>query len=238
MRIGQEIRFKNVADTQDNVEGNFSLEKVTLYDDFLGDLLDDLWAVDADTGDSGAIVAACGGVVKLLTDTDDTDRVMLSHEVNWYASKNCVMEARVYLHPITTVGVFIGFTDEKAEAAQTMPFAQTGSTLTDECTNGVGFLFDTNCTTDVWNIVNTNAGDEATVGLAATYDPVADTYQTFRVEVDVLGNAKFYIDGEPVGFVEEAVATTSAFTPNISIQNKNGAAHYVYVDYIKCWQDR
>ena len=238
MQIGKEIKFIDAADVQENVEGNFNLEKVTLYDDFLGDAIDGSWAADADTGGACAIVAAAGGVCRLTTDITDADRIMLSHELNWYPAKNCVMEARITVSLITTVSIFVGFTDAKAEAAQTMPFAQTDAVLTDTCTNGVGFLFDTNATTDVWNYVQTNAGTQTTTGLAATYDPVALTYQTFLVAVDTVGNATFYINGNPVGFVAEAVATTSAFTPNVSMQNKSGAIHYVNVDYIKCWQDR
>jgi len=244
MEVGKQIKFCDVADRNANVEGNFDLEKVTFYDDFLGDLLADEWAPDTDTNGTTAIAAASGGVVALITHTDDDDRNMLSHGVTWLPTKNCIMETRITMTPITTIGVFVGFTDEAAEAAQTMPFALAVATLTDTATNGVGFLFDTDATTDVWNIVNTNAGTDAFTALASTYDPVALTYQTFRVEIVSPGvtagtvDAYFYINGEPVGYKAAAVAISTLLCPNVSVQNKNGATHTVNVDYVKCWQDR
>jgi hypothetical protein len=206
---------------------------VYLFDDFLGDLLDASWAVDIDTGTTGVVSAAKGGIYKATTDGTDNDRVTLAHELNWASEMDLVLEARVKVDVITTVGMFVGFSDAKAEAAQTQPIAGSGSSdgITTTASNAVGFLFDTDMTTDQWHGAGVKANTDGT--LASSFGaPVAATYQKLRLAVGSDETAYFWVDDEYKGSVASAVTKTVALTPIISVQNRSAAVHVLDVDYI------
>jgi hypothetical protein len=218
------------------VEGNISFKKCVFYDDFLGDLLADEWAPTNANGGTEAITAASGGTLTLTTATTDHDRSIIGTALNWYPAQNCIMEARVKVDSIADVGIFVGFSDAVTEANDTVPFNINGTTVEDTATNGVGFCYSTDATTDKWYIVNTNAGTQG--GTIMANAPVAATYETFRVAVDAAGNATYYRNDALVGYKALAVATTSTFSPVLSCITHTTAAKVLSVDYVKCWQDR
>ena len=223
--IERDLKFLNGANLQPG-------KGVSFFDDFLGDLVGDAWAIDADTGCSGAILAAKVGTLRLTTDTTDNDRVTAAHELNWAAELGLVAEFRVKVDVITAVGMFVGFSDAKAEAAQTQPIEGSGSSdgVTTTATDAVGFLFDTDMSTDQWHGIGVKGNTDGT--LASSFGaPVAATYQTLRLAVGSDETAYFWVAGEFKGSVASAVTGTVALTPIVSVQNRSGAARLMDVDY-------
>ena len=219
-------------------KGYSSIGSVELFDDFLGDLIEDGWTVAADTGGSvNCGTAAESGVVTLTTDGTDDDVVSVAHELNWYGRRGCMMEARVKWDVVTTLGFFIGFSDAKSEAGSTMPAALSGTSYTTTATDALGFLFDTDATTDTIRCIGV-ANDVDATHVDSALSPSAGVYATFRVHVTSAGVATFYIDDVLVGTVAGAVTSTVALTPYVGHKNMSAAAHVGSLDYIYCAQSR
>ncbi len=236
MRVERKLEFVGVAKQKANIFGNPCFDKVVFYDDFLGDALDARWAPSGDNGGTEAITVGTGGTVTLTTGGTDHDRSILAHELNWYANKACVIEARIKVNAITAVAINMGFSDAKTEANDLIPFMISVTTVTDTASNAVCFVFDTDADSDVWYMCNTIANTQT--GTSTAIAPVADTYETFRVELDILGNATFYRNGIAVGYKALAVTITTALTPIFAVIEHGTSARVLTVDYVYCWQNR
>lgn len=146
-----------------------------------------------------AINLQSGGVVRLTTgDADGTtanDGSQLVMAVPVLAqSGGLVFETRLHINTaITTVSVFAGLTDSTAlEEA----FSNSADVITSTATDGVGFLYDTDATTDEWWAVAVDSGTDDTGNATSGIAPVADTYQVLRIEVSADGGTiRFFIDG-------------------------------------------
>jgi hypothetical protein len=217
-----------------------------LFDDFLGDLLADEWAVDsAKTGTNFAISATAGGAdtpghggwAVGVTDADaDNANEALVAELNWYAEKAgngmLVMEARIILPLITAVAAYVGFTDalDDGDLPQEIGSSQD---ITSNAEDAAGWGFDTDATTDVFYGVAVDSaatGDTADVVGSA---PVADTPMVLRVELDAVGTAYFYQDGLYKGSDDAGLTPSVALTPYAGVENRSSsAAKSLEVDYI------
>jgi hypothetical protein len=229
------------ANSKDNIYGNPSYNKVVVYDDFTGADISSYWTQTEDNGGTVAIAtgaAANSGAFTITTDVNDDDRGILTGSLNWYPAKNPVMEARVMVDRITLCSFGVGFTDATTEGNDVQPFSVSGATVTDTANNGAAIVFDTDATTDYFWIVNSLATAEGGSILPSTRVPVASTYITLRVAIDTAGGARYYINGEEVGYKALATTTTTALCPYISCINRAGAALVLTCDYIKVWQDR
>jgi hypothetical protein len=225
-----------------------SPEKVAFFDDFLGDVIADQWdlqeGTDSATGSAAILAGGIGGVLRVTTGDAGTglaaDMEQLTQALQWQASNgNLVMEVRAKLSAITVCYVFIGFTDLAASLEAPIESAGSANTLTSNASNAVGFMFDTRMTDDNWWLVGVKADVDAThqdVGAA----PVADTYATFRVEVDTDGVATFYYNGTQVGTaMAAAITATTDLTPTINVSKTATAASMTMdVDYVYVSMDR
>ena len=220
---------------------------VSLFDDFLGDVLQDPWnAVEGDTDGTQAVLAGgIGGVLRLTSGNDDangtqaTDASGVTSYLNWQASNGgLAIQARVKISRITNSYLFVGFTDV---ITAELPVISAGSaeTVTTNATDAVGFLFDTNFTTDTFHLVGVAADTDATVQ-TLTDAPVADDYLTLRVEVDASGGALFYINGKRVGAkMTGAVTPATDLTPAVYVSNADGTSTVTLdVDYIHVAMNR
>lgn len=180
-----------------------------------------------------------GTVVGTIGDTTASmavSGVQLDSGLCWKANQgDVVFEARVKLSQITTIAVFIGFTDQVSALEMPIQSAASADTITTNATDGVGFMFDTSMSTDTWHLVGVANNTDATRQNSAAV-PVADTYQVFRIELSSAGVATFYIDGTAVGSaMTGAVTATVALTPVIAGFNRTTTgtptitADYVYV---------
>lgn len=218
---------------------------VTFMDDFLGKAIGATWGVQK--GSDGAAAnfafsAATSGNILATTGAGAgasyaANGVQLDHALNWVAANgNLVFEAKVKISAITAVAIYVGLTDQLS--ALEMPVTLSTTTFTTNCTDGVGFLFDTNATTDTIRCVGVANDVDATMqdtGLAY----VADTFKTFRIEITSAGVATFYIDGVVVGSAMTGAVTASvALTPVVAAFAEAAASRTVSVDYILLQQTR
>lgn len=219
---------------------------VVLFDDFLGDVIQSPW--DSKIGSDGSCVAAtinvaANGTARLTsgasgTVTNAVNGSQLQSSLNWYINKgNLVFETRVKLSAITTVSMFCGFTDQTSALEMPITSAASANTITTNATDAIGFFFDTSMTDDNFWISSVNT-DVDGVHVNTAIAPVAATYNTLRIEVDILGNASFYIDGNLVGTQALAATVTVALTPVVAFFTRTGSSYTLDVDYILVKQDR
>ncbi len=172
------------------------------------------------------------GVLRLTTHSDDNDSARVSFPRNWNPSfGSIVMEARVtQVSDNEGRGIFIGWTDDAT--TEENPISLSGTTFTTTASDAVGFVFDTDATTDVIYLKGVASDtDSPTVATSKTL-AAAGTWQTFRVEVSSDGDAVFSINGEEVGRIEGAVTANTDLCPTVLIKNSDAAAASMDVDYL------
>lgn len=218
---------------------------VAIFDDFAGINTVapnvSMWSMleGTDSATSAEVQSAAKGGVLLMTSGDAgtgfaADAAQLVNGLHWYAENGGLrIQARVKLSAITTCTAFIGFTDNAA-LEQSILYA-TGTTYTTNASDACGFLFDTVSTADTWCLTGVAADVDATMQEISNA-PVADTYETFAVELSTAGAATFFRNGVQVGNVMTgAVTPTVALTPTIYVSKLSVAASMTMsVDYINC----
>ena len=217
------------------------------FDDFLGDTLStDEWlsaeGTDSATSAAAILAGGIGGVVRLTTGDAGTgvaaDAVTLNGALQWQASNgNLVFETRIKHSRITNAYTFVGFTD--VATGVEAPVTLSGTTFTTNATDAVGWVFDTAATTDTWRMVGVDTDVDATAQDSSA-SPVADDYETLRVEVDSSGVAKFFRNGLGVGTaMTGAVTPATDLCPVVYTSNLSGTASYTLdVDYVYVSMDR
>lgn len=214
---------------------------VAVTDDFIGDAVNVQWNVvegtDSATSADSVLAGGIGGVLRLTTGDAGTglaaDMIQVTQALQWQAANgDLCFQTRVKLSAITVCYVFLGFTDLVTLEA---PIESAGSanTLTSNATDAVGFMFDTRMTDDNWWLVGVANNTDAThqdTGVA----PVADDYETFRIEVNASGAATFFRNGLQVGTaMTGAVTAATDLTPTIAVSKTATAASMTLdVDYI------
>ena len=212
---------------------------VRLFDDFLGDVIADQWSA-AEGNDAQAIIATINadvnGVVRMTT--GDTTTVSesaqsLTHALNWKANQGGLyMGCR--FKPVTSVAdvaYFVGFTDVLATTTLEEPITLSGTTLTTNATDAVGFVFDTAATNDTWHCQGVANGTDTAL-TNSTIAPTADTYQDLEIFVDTSGGATFYINGALVATVAACVTATVALTPAVVAMARTTTSKSVDIDWI------
>jgi hypothetical protein len=216
--------------------------KVTLFDDFLGDVIADQWSgakgSDAQAVVPAVVAGAAGGMCRLTA--GDTTVVAeslssLTHGLNWKANQGgLIFEAKVT--PVTSVAdvsYFIGLTDVLATTTLEEPATLTTATITYVADDAVGFLFDTAATTDVFYGVAVKAtAGTAFASAAVGSAPVAGTAVTLRIEISATGAAEFFINGTSIGTIAAAVTATVALTPIVEVMARTTTVKSIDVDYI------
>lgn len=219
---------------------------VNYFDDFLGDVIADQWGVDKGSDGAAAnfaISAAVNGMVRATTGAGAgasmaANGVQLHQQLLWKANMgNLEMEARVKISAITTVALFVGFTDQIGSLEAPITSAASADTITTNATDAVGFMFDTAMSTDTIWLVGVKNDVDATKANSAVA-PVADTWITLKVELDTSGNATFYINGAKKGTVSAAVTATVALTPVVTCFRRAAESITCDVDYIDIYASR
>jgi hypothetical protein len=218
--------------------------EVRLFDDFLGDVIEDGWSAAKGTDGQGIIATvvagAAGGAVRLTS--GDTVTVAesistLTHGLNWKANQGgLVFEAKVTPAPSGTVAdasYFIGLSDVLATTTLEEPATLSTATITYNASDAVGFLFDTDATTDVfYGVAVKGASGNAFASAKAGSAPTAATAITFRIEVSATGDAEFFMNGTSLGTITNAVTATVALTPHVSVMARTTTVKTIDVDYI------
>lgn len=217
-------------------------------DDFVGTTILGNWGVnkgsDAATVNFAINQALCG-TVRATTGagaggTMAVNGVQINSGLNYQANNvnsgaikgGTYVEVRSKLSAITNIALFVGFTNQVAALQMPTNGAGGGDTFTATANDAVGFVFDTTMTTKNYWLCGTAGGVQATqqnTGAA----PVAATYDTLRVELDLNGNAVFFRNGKQVGvLMAGAVTKTVALTPVVAAFTRTAASATVDIDYI------
>lgn len=205
---------------------------VSFFDDFLGDVIADQWnaveGTDSATSDAAILAGGIGGVLRLTTGDAGTglaaDMEQLTQALQWQASNGgLAIEGRFKLSAITTCYVFFGFTDLVTLEGPIIS-AASADTITTNASDAVGFMFDTRMSTDNWWLVGVAADVDATAQNSG-YAPVADTYETFRIEINSSGVATFFRNGLQVGVAMTGALTAATdLTPTLAVSKTSVAA--------------
>lgn len=215
---------------------------VELVDDFVGEEIDgDKWwalqGTDASIEQPIVRQDQAGGVIRMTTGADAgatmaANGVQLQSNLNWKANKGGLSaEFRVVMDAITAVAVFVGLTDQTTTLE--MPFTlAAGDALTSNASDAVGVLFDTAADTDNWWLVGVAADIDATKQNTAVA-PVANTYETWRIDLSATGVATFYRNGTLVGAAMAGALTASVLlTPVIAAFSRGAATRNIDYDLI------
>lgn len=215
---------------------------IKLIDHFVGVTLDaNKWR--GRVGSNGSCVAPAlrtdriNGEVEMTTGADAgatmaLNGVQMETALSWRPNMGgFVLEGRVSMSVATNVSFFFGVTDQNSILE--MPFTMGASdTLTSNCADGCGILFDTGGDTDEWCLVGVANGADATkqfLGIA----PTANVLETFRIEVTTGGVASFYRNGVKVGTTMAAATRIGvAHTPFMGGFSRTNVTRTFYADYL------
>lgn len=213
---------------------------VEWYDDFLGDAIDARWGV-AKGSDAAAVdfahLTGTRGMIQATTGAGAgasmaANGVQLHQALQWKANQgNLAFETMLKVSAITTIALFVGFTDQIGSLEMPIHAAGSANTITTNATDAAGLFFDTSMTDDnfwVAGVKNDTDGTHVNTSIA----PVADTWIRLGVELDSSGNAIGYINGVNVGAVANAVTATVALTPVIACFRRAASSATIQVDYI------
>lgn len=186
------------------------------------------------------------GVLKIMTDEDDNDAVVLTTGHNTTgcitpadeSTKKWWFEARIKCATITDgdVALFVGLAQE-GQAADTKPMADDGTHAINDIDH-VGFHVagdDGDGINFVWNLSGQTAQSTADVGTLAV-----DTWIRLGFSYDPIDNyVRCYVDGVEVKsakfLMSHASAPADTLAPVISIKADGGCAvtDYLYVDWVR-----
>jgi hypothetical protein len=234
--IERDLQFKGVANQTNNVIGNFNMDKRLTEWNFMEKALDTTNQYTQNLDTTSTIANGSAGCVFTTAATDNKVATMSFGGVLVLCASNPIVEMRFQVNDITNLAIFAGLSDANTEAAATMPFSLALATLTDNCNNGVGFLYDTD-QTHYWNIVNTKAGTQAFTQLGPNFAPVNATDVVLRTALDTTGKAYFFYNGIQVGIKANAVTAATALIPFFGIKNMSGSSHVAILKYVRLWRD-
>lgn len=232
-------------------------DTVALFDDFLGDLIADEWAVVGDTGRAGGVIAnITNGVVRLTG--SETQAVTSEGHValaggtfkQWKADMGGRKGGRLRLSarikaPITSVAeagrhhIFVGFSDS---GGGEFPAFDTGAGVISNASDVVGFVYGPTSANASWQCVAAksvagDSGDQLVVP-SPVVAPVNNAYDTLEVEVrngisDTGGAAHFWINGKKVAVINSPVGSSVALSPWIGAWVQDtGFATALDIDYV------
>lgn len=217
------------------------------FDDFMGDAVNGTYTEisGSDAEAVQAIVVEQFGVYQLTSGNAGTgtaaDLEATHLGLEWQVDQgSLIFETRLHLDTaVTTARVCLGFTDDSTTVEN--PATVSGTTITTNASDAVVFCYDTDATTDEWYFIGVDTNADATGNAITGVVPVADTYQTFRIEVDAGGaDARGYINGTLEGTLTLSATTpTVLLSPFVSVDSADTATSQVMdVDYLYVGADR
>lgn len=184
------------------------------------------------------------GYMRLVTGVDAGGTMALNGssmatQLIWQASKgNLSAEFRIQTgSSVANQSIFVGLTSNNF--ALNAPFTlAAGDTLTANVTDGVGFLYDTNATTQhFWQVGVANSVLAAKQDTGIT--PTTFTRYTLRVDIDASGVAKFYNSNILLGTAMVGAVTPAAqLALVVATYSTTGSSTLLQVDRIAAQQNR
>lgn len=217
------------------------------YTDFLGKTMTAQIETKVGSDNSNVLALAnAGGVNGEATMTTGASTTTMAvngtqaHTALNYEAQNgrLYVEAKLKVSAITSLAWFVGFTDQVSALEMPINGSGSGNGITTNCSDGVGFLFDTVMTSaGLWAVGVKGDTDATSQNLGVAY--AANTYITLRVELNDDETATFFINGKKVGTSMAAAATkTVPLTPVIAGFSRTSATRVATVDYLTASQNR
>lgn len=229
VRVQETIEFVKAgkAGRNDNVLGPLKEKLKHVQDQFMGDTLNtNIWAnsTPGAGGSSIAISEVAGGECLITTSTVDDDSCMIASPIIYNGSKNAIGEARITIDDVSGTALFVGFSDAKSEANQSIAIHYPSDTLTTVATDAAGFVIDADHATSSIMCAGVIADVDKTA-VDTGVDWADGETRDLRVELDTSGNAIFYINGAPVARIASCVtaATLLCFTVQAATRAADGA---------------
>jgi hypothetical protein len=139
---------------------------------------------------------------------------------------------RLKLSAVTTMAIFVGFTNQVAALQMPIQGSGTGNAFTNNANDACGFLFDTAMSTPVWWGVGAKAGTSSAGQQGATA-PVANTYDDMFFDVDATGNISYYLNGVLFGVLTPSAVTASVpLAPVVAAFRRSAASANISIDYL------
>lgn len=216
-----------------------SFGKVREFYDFNERLIDLTvmgWSVDSDAGGTCFEISETeNGVIRGSVDADDGDLTNMFSAPIWEANDGGPLVLEVRAKAIASVAdgeTFLGWTNDDG-ADENPLLVSTTDVLTSAADNAVGFMY-TGAGTANWKFAGSKSTADTAVSTANTggaTTPVVGTYQTFRIVLDILGNADFFINGIFQGHIDDCVTAGTQLAFGVCIQS-GGTARNLDIDYI------
>jgi hypothetical protein len=143
--------------------------------------------------------------------------------------KKVTVAFKVKVSAITTVRYFAGLSDSNAlEQSASLATA----TYTTVASNAALILFDTAATADTIRLVGVNDDTDAT-HINTALEPVADTYEAWRLEIDPsTGDVQYFQNGTSLGTLSAAIATDVALYFVAGVVPTTTSARTLTLDYV------
>lgn len=206
------------------------------------------WQMGAqDTGQSLTKPVVAGGVARLTSSatsgqTPITGALSLHGERNWKANAGGLrMAGRVKIETLAGSIAFFGFTDTGGGELPVYDTGAVAATTLTPAADAVGFLYSgavaaAGLGRTKWRCVASKAGTDQ--DSASTVTPTANVYDALEVQVDASGHAHYYINGQFVTKIENAVTPTVGLAPHFGFAHVEAAAKYADIDWINVSGDR
>jgi hypothetical protein len=221
-----------------------SRNKVEIFDDFLYQAIsenDTPWILNSGA-DAQAVDPAIdnqeSGVLKFVSGNADgtvvNDGCQLVCSLPVQAQKgNLIFETRLHINTaITNLSICAGFTDSTVLEE---PFTNAADVITSNASDAACFVYDDGATTKEWFMCAVDSNTDDTGNTALGTAPIADTWQTLRIEVSEDGTEiKFFIDGEKVGTLNKdaGVSPDVNLFATIVICSTTTSSKDIDVDYV------
>ena len=234
-----------------------SPDKVVLLDDFLGALLNAGQWLSTVSGTAGAPIATnaipltppvgTSGILRMTAPsaagTKAANQSGIAGSAQWRPTAGgLAMQVRFKLTAaITSRSLFFGFTNA-LRAAATSPLTRTttSNTAGTGSTEVVGVMLNTDATEGtVYQLAGIKSAGTPVL-VTTTLAPVADQYETWRVEINAAGVARFYRNGIVVQQGTTLISLTAAtnLVPVFYCGDIVGDSKVTDIDYIHVVQNR
>jgi hypothetical protein len=223
----------------------FTTHPVKLEDDFLHPVTDETndWTESDDGGTSaaGAVAVGIPGYYMIDTGTDADKYHALSSELCFKAALGCGCEVRLATTTADAAMMMaFGFSDAKVESTGTIAWKDdslVSGTVDANADDAVMFGVRAETSDSVYALSVLAAGTPQSTDTGT--DIALDTYHIYRIQIDALGNARYFIDGALVAEHLLAVTTTDPLCFTIqALITAGSTADFVKIDYVKVWQER
>lgn len=233
------LRFRGPAARGRNVEGELMEKKRHDWDRFTGIALDttNRWATSVPgTSDTIAISEVQGGSALITTGTVDDDSCMLAGAIIYSGAKLAVVEFRITITDVSGTGLFVGFSDAKSEANNSIAIHYPADVLTTVASDAAGFVIDADHTSSL--VVCTSVKADVDTTAVSTGVTWADgETKVLRVVLDD-DTAMFILDGTVYAKIAASVTAATLLCPTVqAITRANDGANTVRVRSFDAWQD-